>query len=93
MTGLLTRMCPLLGLMAVLGLVSMANTGKQGPARRHITVQPAIPPIAGYTMLPGRMLSQPSQAGIIPIPTTWDTVMIPIPTDIDAKIVLLKTKP
>lgn len=93
MTGLLARMCPFLGLMAVLGLISVRDTGKQVIAHRPIAVQRAVPSVTQYVMRPGRVLSQPSQAGIIPIPTTWDAVMMPIPTDIDAKIVLLKTKP
>ena len=71
----------------------VAPNGRSFSVDRQVTVRPAVPPIAKFKLPPGRTVSKPSQVRIIPIPTTWDAVMIPIPTDIDAKIVLLKTKP
>ena len=93
MRGLLVRICPLLGLVAVVGLSSPADAGKQRSADRQLVARPALPPITKFILPPGRTVSNPSQVRIIPIPTTWDAVMIPIPTEIDARIVLLKTKP
>jgi len=93
MRGLLIRICPLLGLVAIVGLASPADAGKQRSADRQVVVRPVVPPIARFKVPPGRAISKPAQVRIIPIPTTWDAVMIPIPTDIDARIVLLRTKP
>ncbi|NLE57322.1 MAG: hypothetical protein GX616_03105 [Planctomycetes bacterium] len=93
MTSHLARVGPLLGLAVIVGLGSTAIAAKPQVVYRRATIRSAVPPIIIKKAQPGRAILKPAQAGIIPIPTTWDAVMMPIPTDIDAKIVLLKTKP
>jgi hypothetical protein len=93
MTSRLVRLGLLLGLAVIVGLASTAKAAKPQVVYRRATIRSAVPPIIIKKAHPGRAILKPSQTGIIPIPTTWDAVMMPIPTDIDAKIVLLKTKP
>lgn len=93
MTRYLVRLGTLLGLATIGGLSSTAMAARPPFAYRRPAIRSVTPPIIVNKVRPGPAIMKPSQAGIIPIPTTWDAVMMPIPTDIDAKIVLLKTKP
>lgn len=92
MTSDLVRLGTLLGLTAIAGLGSTAMAAKPQFAYPSPAIRSVIPPITAKKVQPGPVIIKPSRAGIIPIPTTWDAVMMPIPTDIDAKIVLLKAK-
>ena len=93
MTSHLVRLGTLLGLTAIAGLSSTAMAARPQFAYRNPATRSAIPPITAKKVQLDPLIIKPAQAGIIPIPTTWDAVMMPIPTDIDARIVLLKAKP
>ena len=92
MTSHLARVGPLLGLAMIVGLASTAMAAKPRVAYRRATIRSTVPRITIQKARPGRATLKPPQVRIIPIPTTWDAVLMPIPTDIDARIVLLKAK-